>query len=43
VDSAGTTHPPPPQLFICRDTFFTVDSQNGLIYHPTGDPIGSQA
>ena len=42
-DESGQNHPPPPQLFICRDTFFTVDVQNGLVYHPTGSPPGSQA
>ena len=34
-DESGQNHPPPPQLFICRDTYFTVDTSNGLVYHPT--------
>ena len=42
-DESGQNHPPPPQLFICRDTYFTVDTSNGLVYHPTGCPPGSQA
>ena len=42
-DESGQNHPPPPQLFICRDTYFTVDTSNGLVYHPTGSPPGSQA
>ena len=41
-DESGQNHPPPPQLFICRDTYFTVDTSNGLVYHPTGSPEGSQ-
>ena len=41
-DETGQNHPPPPQIFMCRDTFFTVDTQYGLIYHPTGVPEGSQ-
>ncbi|KAH0786615.1 hypothetical protein GPJ56_009469 [Histomonas meleagridis] len=32
VDDAGN-HPPPPQLFICRDTYFTLDLHNGLKYY----------
>ena len=42
-DESGQNHPPPPQLFICRDTYFTVDTSNCLVYHPTGSPPGSQA
>ena len=41
-DETGQNHPPPPQIFMCRDTFFTVDTQYGLIYHPIGVPEGSQ-
>ena len=41
-DESGQNHPPPPQLFICRDTYFTVDTSNGLVYHLKGCPPGSQ-
>ena len=26
-------HPPPPELWICQDTFFTMYAKNGLVYH----------
>ena len=26
-------HPPPPELWICQDTYFTIDGKNGLVYH----------
>ncbi len=26
-------HPPPPELWICQDTYFTMDAKNGLVYH----------
>ena len=42
-DETGKNHPPPPQVFFCRDTYFTVDINDGLVYHPTGSPPGSQA
>ena len=41
-DESGQNHPPPPQLFICRDTYFTVDIHDGLVYHLKGCPPGSQ-
>ena len=41
-DETGENRPPPPQLFVCRDTYFTVDINDGLVYHPTGSPEGSQ-
>ena len=41
-DETGQNHPPPPQLFVCRDTYFTVDIHNGLRYYSTGWPAGSQ-
>ena len=40
VDETGSH--PPPQLFICRDTYFPLDFLNGLVYHATGSPINSQ-
>ena len=41
-DETGENHPPPPQLFVCRDTYFTVDIHDGLVYHLKGCPPGSQ-
>ena len=41
-DETGKNHPPPPQVFFCRDTFFTVDIHDGLVYHLKGCPPGSQ-
>ena len=31
VDTAH--HPPPPELWLCQDTYFTMDAKNGLVYH----------
>jgi hypothetical protein len=42
VDAAGTKHPPPPQLWLCRDTYF-VASVDGLQFVRNGSPPGSQA
>ena len=42
VDLAGTQHPPPPQIWLCRDTFFIV-SLNGVDYVRDQTPPGSQA
>ena len=41
-DETGQNHPPPPQVFFCRDTYFTVDIHDGLVYHLKGCPPGSQ-
>ena len=41
-DETGKNHPPPPQVFFCRDTYFTVDIHDGLVYHLKGCPPGSQ-
>jgi hypothetical protein len=30
--------PPAPQIWLCRDTFWTFDTTNGLRYHRTGTP-----
>ena len=32
--------PPPPQIWFCRDTYFTIDSTYGLKYHAFGTPEG---
>ena len=32
--------PPPPQIWLCRDTYFTFDTTYGLKYHPFGTPDG---
>ena len=42
VDAAGTQHPPPPQIWLCRDTYFEVSTQ-GVKFIRTGSPEGSQA
>ena len=41
-DETGQNHPPPPQVFFCRDTYFTVDIHDGLVYHLKGCPPVSQ-
>ena len=42
VNAEGTQHPPPPQIWLCRDTYF-IASIDGLQYVSTGSPEGSQA
>lgn len=42
VDDSGTIHPPPVQLWLTRDTWFSLDL-NGLRYHDKTTPPGSQA
>ena len=32
--------PPPPQIWLCRDTYFTLDTTYGLKYHAYGTPDG---
>ena len=32
--------PPPPQIWLCRDTYFTMDTTYGLQYHAFGTPEG---
>lgn len=41
VDSSGLAHPPPVQLWLTRDTWFSLDL-NGLRYHDKTTPPGSQ-
>lgn len=41
VDAAGTTHPPPPQIWLCRDTHFLVSTQ-GVKYVSFGTPEDKQ-
>jgi hypothetical protein len=40
--SNQTVHPPSPELWVCRETFWEL-STRGLQYHDTGDVPGSQA
>ena len=37
VNAAGTIHPPPPQIWLCRDTYFLVSTE-GVVYEPVGTP-----
>ena len=37
VNSEGTIHPPPPQIWLCRDTFFVL-SRNGVEYQAFATP-----
>ena len=37
VNAAGTIHPPPPQIWLCRDTFFSV-SKDGVVYEAFSTP-----
>ena len=39
VDKEGTIHPPPPQIWLCRDTYFLV-STDGVVYESFGTPEG---
>ena len=39
VDASGNKHPPPPQIWLCRDTYFVADI-NGLRYVGVGTPEG---
>ena len=41
VDKEGTIHPPPPQIWLCRDTYFLV-STDGVVYESFGTPEGKQ-
>ena len=37
VNAAGTIHPPPPQIWLCRDTFFVL-SREGVSYEAFATP-----
>jgi hypothetical protein len=37
VNAAGTIHPPPPQIWLCRDTFFVL-SRDGVQYEAFATP-----
>ena len=37
VNAEGTIHPPPPQIWLCRDTFFVL-SKDGVVYEPFETP-----
>ena len=39
VNPEGTIHPPPPQIWLCRDTFFLLSTE-GVVYEPFGTPDG---
>ena len=41
VDAAGTVHPPPPQIWLCRDTYWLA-STSGLKYVPFDTPSDKQ-
>ena len=42
VDSSGDVHPPPPQIWFCKDTHFIINDQ-GMQYVNNRSPDGSQA
>jgi hypothetical protein len=33
-------HPPAPQIWLCRNVYWSVDTQNGLVFHKYGTPEG---
>lgn len=37
VNAAGTIHPPPPQIWLCRDTYFKVSTE-GVVYEAFDTP-----
>ena len=37
VNAAGTIHPPPPQIWLCRDTFFILSTE-GVVYEAFATP-----
>ena len=39
VNKEGTVHPPPPQIWLCRDTFFIL-SREGVVYEAFETPPG---
>jgi uncharacterized membrane protein len=38
--SQPTAHPPAPQIWLCRDVYWSVDVENGLKFHKYGQPDG---
>jgi hypothetical protein len=38
-----TTHPPAPQLWFCRDVYWSMDVEHGLRFHKYGEPAGYQS
>ena len=42
VNAAGTIHPPPPQIWLCRDTYFVLSSA-GVQYEAFSSPPGRSA
>jgi hypothetical protein len=39
----GISHPPAPQLWFCRDVYWSMDVDNGLKFHKYGEPAGYQS
>ena len=37
VNTAGTMHPPPPQIWLCRDTYFLISTE-GVVYEAFSTP-----
>ena len=37
VNAAGTIHPPPPQIWLCRDTYFLLSTE-GVVYEAFATP-----
>ena len=37
VNAAGTIHPPPPQIWLCRDTYFLLSTE-GVVYEAFDTP-----
>jgi hypothetical protein len=35
-----TMHPPAPQVWLCRNVYWSIDTKNGLVFHKNGTPEG---
>jgi hypothetical protein len=35
-----TLHPPAPQIWFCRDVYWSIDVKDGLVFHNHGEPEG---
>jgi hypothetical protein len=40
---ADNIHPPAPQIWLCRDVYWEMSSDGGLVFNKNGEPPGSQA